>query len=129
MHAESGMVVSGDDLYVCGIRSILVFSWSGELRHEIHGPWRMPSVLRLFEGRIYLLEAQEYELESDSAEVREAKQSTALRVVVLNLNGELLQEFRVPPRWLRGRLNDMVFFAGRLLLSCTWGRSLLALRP
>ena len=135
VHCDSGMAVSGDDLYVCGLSSILVFSFHGELKREIAGPWRRPSVIRIYDGRLYLLEAQEYEQRRDSTEVKKAKKNTALRICVLTLDGELCQEYSVmdarnsfPRNWLRGRLNDMNFVADKLVLSCEWARSLLSLR-
>ena len=128
VHPASSMVVSGDDLYVCGNSSILVFSLGGELRRELEGPWRRPSVLRIFEGRLYLLEATEYVQDGDSAVLREAKAKAALRTFVVTLNGDICQEYVVPRHWLSGQLNDMIVLEGRLLLSCEWGRSLLVLR-
>ena len=89
----------------------------------------------IYDGRLYLLEAQEYEQRRDSTEVKKAKKNTALRICVLTLDGELCQEYSVmdarnsfPRNWLRGRLNDMNFVADKLVLSCEWARSLLSLR-
>ena len=134
MHCDSRMVIFCDDLYVCGLSSILVFSSRGELRREIDGPWRRPSVIRIFEGRLYLLEAKDFERDDDSAELRAAKEHTAKRIFILTADGEICQKFSLLDRcdsfrgWGDGPLYDMNIFGGHLVLSCYWSRSLISLR-
>ena len=77
--------VVGDELYVCdtGNHRLQVFSLTGEHRRSITGEWSQPQQLCCAKGRLYLIEGQEH---GD-----EAYESQGRRILVLSLQGDILQ--------------------------------------
>ena len=94
------LAVGGDDLYVCdtGNHRLQVFSLTGEHRRSIVGEWRSPMGLCFAKDRLYLLERYFYggeEEEDDDDEDEEGEDSAVpvrgRRVLVLSLQGDILQ--------------------------------------
>ena len=120
----SGMVVVGEELFVCdwGNDRIEVFSLAGEHRRSITGEWeRRPLALCFVKDRLYLIE------EPDDEEDEEGEPVNPLcvcgrRIFVLSLQGETLQVYTNP---VEGQFfgDTLCCFDGKLLAPVRSGDS------
>ena len=80
------LVVVADELYVCdtGNDRLQVFSLSGEHRRSITGDWKSPMSLCFAKDRLYLVE-------SDRQDDRDPSPVQGRRILVLSLEGDILQ--------------------------------------
>jgi hypothetical protein len=91
------LVVGGDELYACdnGNDRLQVFSLTGEHRRSITGEWRSPLRLCFAKDRLYLVEddpEEEYhEGDEDGEPVEPAFPLQGRRILVLSLQGDILQ--------------------------------------
>ena len=84
------MAVGGEELFVCdtGNDRLQVFSLAGEHRRSITGEWRSPVNLCCAKDRLYLIDGEE---DGDAA-----YESQGRRILVLSLQGDILQVVRHP---------------------------------
>jgi hypothetical protein len=93
MHLDVG----GDELYVCdnGNDRLQVFSLIGEHRRSITGDWRSPLRLCFAKDRLYLVECdrgmEDHEEDEDGESVEPAFPLQGRRILVLSLQGDILQ--------------------------------------
>ena len=91
------LVVGGDELYACdtGNQRLQVFSLTGEHRRSITGEWRSPDSLCFAKDRLYLVEfnpeEEEHEEDEDGEPVEPAFPLQGRRILVLSLQGDILQ--------------------------------------
>ena len=91
------LAVGGDELYVCdaGNHRLQVFSLTGEHRRSITGEWRSPESLCFAKDRLYLVERdpeeEDHEEDEDGEPVEPEFPLQGRRVLVLSLQGEILQ--------------------------------------
>ena len=91
----SGMVVVGEELFVCntGNNRLQVFSLAGEHRRSITGEWKRPTGLCLVNDRLYLVEEADEE-EDEEGELVYPLQGR--RIFVMSLQGDTLQVYKNP---------------------------------
>ena len=79
------LAVVGDELYVSDTNNhrLQVFSFTGEHRRSVTGEWRSPEYLCCAKDRLYLVE--------DAEDGDEAYESQGRRILVLSLQGDILQ--------------------------------------
>jgi len=91
------LAVVGDELYVCDIGNhrLQVFSLTGEHRRSITGEWRSPMSLCFAKDRLYLVERdpeeEDHEEDEDGEPVEPAFPLQGRRILVLSLQGDILQ--------------------------------------
>jgi hypothetical protein len=91
------LAVGTDELYVCdhGNHRLQVFSLTAEHRRSIIGEWRSPMRLCFAKDRLYLVE-RDYDNVNDNVDtVALAMQARGQRVLVLSLQGDILQVVRL----------------------------------
>ena len=93
----SQLAVGGDELYACGFDNhrLQVFSLTGEHRRSITGEWRSPESLCFAKDRLYLVERdpemEDHEEDEDGESVAPAFPLQGRRILVLSLQGDILQ--------------------------------------
>jgi len=93
----SQLAVGGDELYACGFDNhrLQVFSLTGEHRRSITGEWRSPDGLCFAKDRLYLIErepeGEDHEEDEDGESVEPASPLQGRRILVLSLQGDILQ--------------------------------------
>jgi hypothetical protein len=91
------LAVGGDELYVCdaGNHSLQVFSLTGEHCRSITGEWRSPRLLCCVKDHLYLVEREpdmeDREADEDGEPVEPAFPLQGRRILVLSLQGDILQ--------------------------------------
>ena len=87
------MCVIADELFVCdnGNNRVQVFSLTGEHRRSISGEWMHPQHLCFVSGRLYLHVDPHLDDQEATFSI-----SVARRILVLSLQGDILQEFTHP---------------------------------
>ena len=91
------LAVGTNELYVCdhGNHRLQVFSLTAEHRRSIIGEWRSPMRLCFAKDRLYLVE-RDYDNVNDNVDtVALAMQARGQRVLVLSLQGDILQVVRL----------------------------------
>jgi len=94
-----GMAVVGEELFVCDKDNdrLQVFSLAGEHRRSITGEWKQPTGLCLVEDRLYLVEEADNEVEEEGEQLAIIfSGQQGRRIVVLSLQGEILQVYTNP---------------------------------
>jgi hypothetical protein len=97
LNGARGLAVGGDELYVCeiGNHRLQVFSLTGEHRRSITGEWRSPESLCFAKDRLYLVERdpemEDHEEDEDGESVAPAFPLQGRRILVLSLQGDILQ--------------------------------------
>jgi len=88
LNGATQLVVVGDELYASdsGNHRLQGFSLTGEHRRSITGEWRSPERLCFAKDRLYLVER-----ELDGNEDEDAADTLGSRLLVLSLQGDLLQ--------------------------------------
>jgi hypothetical protein len=115
------LAVGGDELYVCDNWNdrLQVFSLIGEHRRSITGDWRSPLWLCFAKDRLYLVERdpemEDHEGDADGESVEPAFPLQGRRILVLSLQGDILQVVTHPTE-------PMATFQS----ICCFGRKLLA---
>ena len=76
---------------------IQIYDFAGTLRRTLHGDFRRPCCITAFRGRLYIVEhkfsSENYEDEEDEPDLSDhAKRLAGHRVLVLSLDGEIIQE-------------------------------------
>ena len=91
LNGAERLAVVGDELYVCDTSNdrLQVFSLSGEHRRSITGEWRSPWLLCCVKDRLYLVE-------EEALVTEEEPPLQGRRVLVLSLQGAILQVFMHP---------------------------------
>ena len=113
----TGLVVVGEELFVCDKDNdrLQVFSLAGEHRRSITGEWKQPTGLCLVEDRLYLVEEADNEVEEEGEQLAIIfSGQQGRRIVVLSLQGEILQVYTNP---VEGRVftDTLCCFDGKLL--------------
>ena len=108
------------ELFVCGFGNdrLQVFSLAGEHRRSITGEWTLPQYLCCVKDRLYLVEQY---IDGD-----EAYESQGRRILVLSLQGDILQVVTSPVAF-----QSICCFDHKLLASFTNGvdaRGMIALQ-
>jgi len=90
------LAVGADELYVCdaGNHRLQVFSLTGEHRRSITGEWRSPESLCFAKDRLYLIERvedEDHEEDEDGESAEPAFPLQGRRILVLSLQGDILQ--------------------------------------
>ena len=91
------LAVAGDELIACdaGNHRLQVFSLTGEHRRSITGEWRSPESLCFAKDRLYLVERdpemEDHEEDEDGESVEPAFPLQGRRILVLSLQGDILQ--------------------------------------
>ena len=102
-----GMAVVGSELLVCnkGSHCIDVFSLAGAYLRSIRGDFREPMKLQHYDGRLYVVESfhgRGRRLDEDDSLSEEQKkvlkEVMGRRILVTTLEGETLQEWKLPPQ-------------------------------
>ena len=112
------LVVAGDEVYACDacMHRLQVFSLTGEHRRSITGEWRSPDQLCVVKDRLYLVE-QEHELDDyEGEDTPEANPLQGRRILVLSLQGGILQVVTHPTE-PTAIFTSICCFAGRTLLA------------
>jgi hypothetical protein len=97
LDAPEQLAVGGDELYVCdtGNHRLQVFSLTGEHRRSITGEWRSPESICFAKDRLYLVECDPemrgHEEDEDGEPVEPASPLQGRRILVLSLQGDILQ--------------------------------------
>ena len=114
------LCVVADELFVCdmGNHRLQVFSLTGEHRRFIMGEWRSPERLCFAEDRLYLVERDPQE-EDDTAEVRASNPLQGCRILVMSLQGDILQVVTKPTE--PKAVFKAICCCGRTLLARYWG--------
>ena len=112
------LAVGGDELYVCdaGNHRLQVFSLSGEHRRSIVGEWRSPEKLCFVKDRLYLVERDpdEDDVPEHEDDDRDIVAVQGRRIIVLSLQGDILQVFKHPTE-PTAVFTSICFFDGKLL--------------
>jgi hypothetical protein len=91
------LAVVGDELFACdtGNHRLQVFSLTGEHRRSITGEWRSPESLCFAKDRLYLVERdpemEDHEGDADGESVEPAFPLQGRRILVVSLQGDILQ--------------------------------------
>ena len=115
------MCVFADELYVCdtGNHRLQVFSLTGEHRRSIVGEWKHPQHLCFVNDRLYLHVDPAWEDQEVTFSV-----CVARRILVLSMQGDILQEFMHPTEDAV-EFTTICYFDHKLLVSYfydeTWG--------
>jgi hypothetical protein len=102
LNFATDLAVGGDELYVCdsGNHRLQVFSLTGEHRRSIMGEWMSPRNLCFEKDRLYLVESYPpcdssefrlFDFEREDYEREDYDPLQGLRVLVLSLQGDILQ--------------------------------------
>jgi hypothetical protein len=115
------LAVGGDELYVCdaGNHRLQVFSLTGEHRRSITGEWRSPLWLCCVKDRLYLIERVEDEEDEDGEPVEPASPLQGRRILVLSLQGDILQVVTHPTE-PTAMFQRICCFGRKLLVSYTY---------
>ena len=112
------LAVGGDELYVCdaGNHRLQVFSLTGEHRRSIVGEWRSPEKLCFVKDRLYLVERDpdEDDVPEHEDDDRDIVAVQGRRIIVLSLQGDILQVFKHPTE-PTAVFTSICFFDGKLL--------------
>jgi hypothetical protein len=119
------LAVGGDELYVCDSRNhhLQVFSLTGEHCRSITGEWRSPVSLCFAKDRLYLieldLEGEDHEEDEDGEPVEPAFPLQGRRILVLSLQGDILQVVTHPTE-PTATFQSICCFDHKLLASYTY---------
>jgi hypothetical protein len=119
------LAVGGDELYVCdaGNHRLQVFSLTGEHRRSITGEWRSPVSLCFAKDRLYLVERdpkmEVHEEDEDGESVEPAFPLQGRRILVLSLQGDILQAVTHPTE-PTAEFQSICCFGRKLLASYTY---------
>jgi hypothetical protein len=122
------LAVVADELYVCdtGNDRLQVFSLTGEHRRSITGEWRAPEILCFAKDRLYLVERdpedEDHEEDEDGESAEPAFPLQGRRILVLSLQGDILQVVTHPTE-PTARFQSICCFGRKLLASynyCTF---------
>ena len=97
LNGPAQLAVVGEELYACdtGNHRLQVFSLTGEHRRSITGEWRSPLRLCFAKDRLYLVECdrgmEDHEEDEDGESVEPAFPLQGRRILVLSLQGDILQ--------------------------------------
>jgi hypothetical protein len=108
------MCVIADELYVCDTANnrLQVFSLTGEHRRSISGEWMHPQHLCFVSGRLYLHVDPHLDDQEATFSV-----GVARRILVLSLQGDILQEFTHPSDDHAVEFLSICYFDHKLLVS------------
>jgi hypothetical protein len=118
------LAVVADELYVCdaGNHRLQVFSLIGEHRRSITGEWRSPLWLCFAKDRLYLIERvedEDHEGDEDGESVEPAFPLQGRRILVLSLQGDILQVVTHPTE-PTAEFQSICCFGRKLLASYTY---------
>jgi hypothetical protein len=125
------LVVVADELYVCDTDNhrLQVFSLTGEHRRSITGEWRSPRRLCFAKDRLYLVECdpemEDHEEDEDGESAEPAFPLQGRRILVLSLQGDILQVVTHPTE-PTAKFTSICCFDRKLLANFnyyTFGRS------
>jgi hypothetical protein len=125
------LAVVADELYVCdtGNHRLQVFSLTGEHRRSITGEWRSPRRLCFAKDRLYLVEfdpeEEDHEEDEDGESAEPAFPLQGRRILVLSLQGDILQVVTHPTE-STAKFTSICCFDRKLLANFnyyTFGRS------
>ena len=97
LNGPAQLAVVGEELYACdtGNHRLQVFSLTGEHRRSITGEWRSPLRLCFAKDRLYLVERdpedEDHEEDEDGESAEPAFPLQGRRILVLSLQGDILQ--------------------------------------
>jgi hypothetical protein len=125
------LAVVADELYVCDTDNhrLQVFSLTGEHRRSITGEWRSPRRLCFAKDRLYLVEfdpeEEDHEEDEDGESAEPAFPLQGRRILVLSLQGDILQVVTHPTE-STAKFTSICCFDRKLLANFnyyTFGRS------
>ena len=122
------LAVGGDELYACDDINdrLQVFSLTGEHRRSITGEWRSPEILCFAKDRLYLvecdLEGEDHEEDENGESVEPAFPLQGHRILVLTLQGDILQVVTHPTE-PTAVFTSIFCFGGKLLASYNYFRA------